>query len=236
MSVASAALALREPVLPLVATIDAANLCTVKVEHRWLEGAAPNAQERCAKLCLPVADDPSKKELFLCVIDQFLDACSNERLHLLNGPSRHSKFRLALEGAAKIEWQAISANRANKTNNSFDEDVRVLLLKCFAPSSRSDQLECLRSVQKPHTVTVDELSSRLTVINRLGRLMPGSWDAVNVRNNLCTDATELKRAFFAMVPMNWRIKFAETAHDLGDANCTFAVLTCCFSLLEAVEK
>ena len=65
-----AALALREAIIPLQTTMETDSLRTVKVEHSWTEG--PNNQDQTAKMYLPVCGDPSKKELFFYVIDQFL--------------------------------------------------------------------------------------------------------------------------------------------------------------------
>ena len=97
---AVAALALREAIIPLQTTIKHDDLETVKVEHTWTTGTTDaNRRERSAKLWLPVCDDPSKKELFFYVIDQFYDAADNDRLHLSQGPDHYTKFRLVLQGS-----------------------------------------------------------------------------------------------------------------------------------------
>ena len=123
---AVAALSLREAIIPLQQSFNIEDLYTVKVEHQWEEGNP--AVSRSYKTVLPVIDDPSKKEQFFYVIDQFMDACSNDRLHLSQGPQRYNKFREVLQGSLRLSWQTISANRGNnKSTNSFDEDVRALI-------------------------------------------------------------------------------------------------------------
>ena len=50
------------------------------------------------------------------------------------------------------------------------------------------------------------------------------------------DATQYKRALFSMVPMACRIKFAETTHQLDDADYKYSQLVQYLSLQEAIEK
>ena len=232
-----AALALREAILPLQTSFEPNEITTVKVEHTWQEGNAPNQRERSAKMYLPVCDDPSKKELFFYVVDQFMDAVSNERLHLSTGPSRYSKFRVVMQGSLRLSWQTISANQANKTIATFDEDVRRLIDQYFAPSAREDQLEYLREARKPYNLSMESLAARLRVISRLGRFLPGSYDATaGVASTLYTSELQYKRALFSMVPMQWRVKFAETAHSLEDGQYSYSQLTRYMALQEAIEK
>ncbi len=237
-----AALSLREAILPLATTISTDSLVMTKVEHNWSETVNSVNRERTSKMYLPTCDDPSKKELFFYVIDQFLDAMSNDRLHLSTGPARYSKFRQVLNGTLRLSWQTLSTARANKTVDSFLDDLRDLIGQYFAPTARSDQLEYLRTAMKPYDMSVEALAARLRVISRLGRLLPGGWNPTSTQfeplisaSNVSTDL-EYKRTLFSMVPMAWRVKFAETAHDLDNANYTYAALTRYLSLQEAIEK
>ena len=120
-----AGLTLREAILPIQSTLDLENLRTTKVEHQWTTTAG---EERSAKMYLPICDDPAKKELFIYVIDQFIDAMDNNRLHLTTGPSRYSKFCQVLEGSLRIEWQMISDAQANKMADNFSIDVHALVM------------------------------------------------------------------------------------------------------------
>ena len=89
-----AALALREAIIPLQSSFKAEDLVTIKVEHTWQTGTAPDQRDRHAKMYLPTCDDPANKELFFYVLDQFMDATDNDRLHLSTGASRYSKLRV----------------------------------------------------------------------------------------------------------------------------------------------
>lgn len=234
---AIAALTLRDPILPLVSTFQPEDLTKVKVENRWDMNVAAGQVPKYAKHYLPVCDDPSKKELFIHVINEFLDACDDSRLHLSTGPLRYNKFRQVLEGSLRVEWQSLSDDRttANQTTVTFAEDLRTLLLRHFTASSREDQLEYLRGATKPYSMSVAALSARLSVISFLGRLLPGSWTP-GAQTHLYTTEEAKKRALFNMMPMAWRIKFAETTHNLDDVNYSYAEFTRYMGLLEAVDK
>ena len=237
-----AGLSLSEAIIPLKQSFETENLRTTKVEHRWITNAGgPNQREHSSKMYLPVCDDPSNKELFLYVIDQFLDAADTVRLHLTTGDSRYNKFRQVLDGSLRLDWQNLSTARANKSLDTFIEDVHALIMLYFPSSSRMDQFAYLTKATKPFNMTVNEVSARLTVIGRLGRLLPGSWTAANhAQMNPIFSTTdgdlEKKRTLFHIMPMAWRIKFAETAHRLDDANYTYANLTQYMALQESIEK
>jgi hypothetical protein len=82
-----AGLSLREPILPLKQSFNPKDLCTTKVEWEWTTGMGDNTWNKTAKIYLPICDNPSNKELFLYVIDQFIDSAAESRLHLMTGPS-----------------------------------------------------------------------------------------------------------------------------------------------------
>ena len=144
--------------LPLTPSFRPEELRTVKVEHKWTTGNPP--QDRYAKMYLPVCDDPSNKEVFLYVIDQFLDAAHTDRLHLTTGAQRYTKFRSILGGDLRIAWQEISDATANKSVDTFQTDLDLLIGRYFTPTSYFDQLEYLRTVTKPYQQSCEELALR----------------------------------------------------------------------------
>ena len=140
-------LTLRNGIIPLVSSFDVSSLQTTKVEHKWTTGNAPNTTDHYSKLYLPVVNDPSDKELFLYVIDQFMDASHNDRLHLSTGTSLYTKFRQVLGGDLRIRWQTLSDAQANKTTGTFATDLTAFIAKYLPPSAFEDQeayyLTCL---------------------------------------------------------------------------------------------
>ena len=71
-------------------------------------GNGTNAVKNYYKMYLPTCNDRSNKELFLCIVDQFLDAMHNDQLHLSTGALRHTKFWDVIGGNLRIFWQEIS--------------------------------------------------------------------------------------------------------------------------------
>lgn len=224
-------LTLKNPIVPLAASVDYAYLQTVKVEHSWTTGVGPNERTRSAKHYLPVVNDPSNKELMLYVVDQFYDAADNERLHLSTGTARYTKFRNVLGGDLRIRWQAISAATPNKTLDTFDLDVGVFMSMYLAPSSFEDQKEYLRVATKPYTMDCDTLASRLRVVSSLCKRLPGSNG-----EELFTSEVAFKRAFFALMPTAWRIKFAESGQVLDAAAYGYTDLVRFMAVQEAISK
>ena len=184
------AVALEAAVIPLQPSFCPEDLRAAKIEHSWTT-TGNNPEEKCSKMCLPVCDDPSQKEVFLHVIDAFLDAAHNDRLHLAVGSDRHNKFRQVLGGSLRISWQAISGARQNKTVDTFDEDLRELVAKCLAPAARADQLNCLAAANEPFEVDCEALGARFEVMSRLGRLLPSSHVA-GVDLHLWADTEAMK--------------------------------------------
>ena len=228
------AVTLREAILPLVPTFRPEDLRTTKVENRW---TPQNQNERYAKMYLPVCDDPSHKEVFLYVIDQFLDAAHNDRLHLSTGPVRYTKFRDVLGGDLRIVWQQISDAQAAKSIDTFATDLDDLIGRYLAPTSYFDQLEYLRSATKPYNQTCEELASRLRVMSRLGQYLPGSrLVPAGGRSELILTDDALKRTFFNLMPMQWKIKFAESGQVLTGNTYTYQNLVRFMSVQEALSK
>ena len=222
-------LTLRDPILPLVSTIDYEHLSTTKVENKW---TTTTGGTETAKLFLPVLMDSSNKELFLYVIDQYADACAADRLNLHTGVLRYSKFRLVVNGDVRIAWQRLADRRtAGVTLDSFNEDLIALVELYFSPSSFEDQREYLRSATKPFAVTCEELHSRLRFINRLSRYLPGSGNDELFQNELA-----IKRAYFQMMPNPWRLKFVESGQTLEGNTYTVMSLVRFMAVQEVISK
>ena len=232
----SAALTLKDPIIPLICSFDTSQLRTTKVENEWTVGTGTRAKDKYTKMYLPVCDDPSNKELFLYVVDAFIDAAAAERLHLTTGNELYNKFRQVVGGALRIAWVVISDARANKDVDTFMEDLMSLIGKYLAPSAFEDQLAYLRSTEKPYSLDCEALGARLEVISRLGRLLPGAPEVNGQRRHLFPDESALKRAYFAMVRGDWKVKFVSSAHDLDDVNFSYQRLVRFMSTQETISK
>ena len=225
-----AVLTLKEAIIPIVPSFNPEDLRTIKVENKWTSAG----NDQYAKMYLPVCSDPSQKELFLYVINQFIDAAHPDRLHLTVGTTRYMKFRSVLDGDLRLTWQELSEARANKTIETFNEDLRTFVGIYLQPTSYEDQLEYMRTATKPFSMSCDALGARLRVISQLGQYLPGSYDGMN-RRGLYVDMNALKRAYFVLMPSAWRVKFAESGHVL-DGDYNYQNLVRFMSVQELVSK
>ena len=224
---AISALTLKEPILPISSAIDFNHLTTIKVEHKW----TTNNNTEQAKIILPVLNDSSNKEMFLYVIDQFIDAAHNDRLHLSTGNSRYTKFRSVINGDVRMSWQQLSDARNNKTVDSFREDVTALIALYFSPSSYEDQREYMRSASKPLSMSCEALHGRLRLISQLSVYLPGS----NNVQLLATDQS-FKRQYFQLMPNAWKLKFIESGQTLEGDTYTVMSLVRFMAVQEAISK
>ena len=84
-------------------------------------------KSRCICQC---AMTLTRRNLFFYVIDQFLDAQSDDRLHLSMGESWYTKFWVVLKGSLHLVCQNISATYGNKTL-SQDSDNNGCFNSCL---------------------------------------------------------------------------------------------------------
>ena len=78
MSASLATVTLCNAIVPVFPSFRTENLRAMKVECSWTTGDGTNAADHSYNMCLPTCDDPSNKELLLCIIDQFLDAAHDD--------------------------------------------------------------------------------------------------------------------------------------------------------------
>lgn len=223
-----AVLTLKEPIIPLVTTFDPESIRNVKLTHYWTSAGGEN---RSSKMYLPKAADSSNHELLIYVIDQFIDACHNDRLHLSTGVQRYTKFREVIGGDLRVEWQRISDAQANKTTDWFRSDLTNLLEVYLSTTAFEDQREYLRASTKPYEMSCEALASRLRIVSTLSKYLPGSGN----QELLPTDDAK-KRAYFMLMPMSWRVKFAESGHVLDGNTYSLTSLTRFMGVQQALSK
>jgi hypothetical protein len=127
-------------------------------------------------------------------------------------------------------WNALSDGRATKTIDSFAEDLTTFISFYLSPTSFEDQREYLRSATKPFAMSCELLGSRLRMINNLSKWLPGSNATLLYQSD-----DMLKRAYFALVPTPWRIKFVETGNVL-DGTYTMIALIRFMAVQESLSK
>ena len=114
------------------------------------------------------------------------------------------------------------------------EDLYAFVDQFFTPTAQDDHLEYLHNASKPFW---NDYISVLRVVSHLGLLLPGSYNTNNqVYLPLYCLETEYKQAPFRLMPMAWRIKFAESAYELDNNKYSYSQLTSYLSLQEAIKK
>jgi hypothetical protein len=198
-----AAVDLKEPIIPMVSSFNYDEVRTVKISHSWNDGT----NDVTFKMELPVCTSVEHKELILYVIDAFVDGRHATKLNLEN-VALYQKFPMVLGGDLRIQWTSIASARAtanDQTTLHWVEDVESLIAYYFPESSALDQKEYMRAYTKPFNVSVESLGSRVRIVSRLGRWLPGSEN-----RHLFPTNDELKRIFYMMMPESWRVKFVES--------------------------
>ena len=160
---------LTEVIIPIVPAFCPKDIRTAKVENRWQTGTdLASMVDHCSKMFLPVCDNTSNKELFLCIVDQFLNAAHDDHLHLDNGGDHCTKFRCILGGDLCIVWQGISDAQATKMVDNFMLNIDALVVLCLQPMANFDQIAHVCASTKPHCQSCEELTSCLRIMSHLG--------------------------------------------------------------------
>jgi hypothetical protein len=133
-----------------------------------------------------------------------------------------------------ISWQAILDIQPNKMVADFQADVLALIEECMKPVSHEDQMAHVSAVAKPFTAECGALGACLKVINRICCWLPGSLDDNGA--GLHNDDKGLKRCFFQMMPVAWKVEFAKRGHTLRGAGHTYPNLVCHMLVQEAISK
>ena len=151
------AVTLAKMIISIVPAFCPEDVHTVKVENKGQTGAdLVDMVDHCHKMCLPVCDDSSNKELLLCVVDQFLEATHDHCLHLNHSSDCCTKFCSILGGNLCVVSQGISDAQAAKMVDNFMLNVDTLIAWCLQPTACFDQIECDKMHTKTRARTMEE--------------------------------------------------------------------------------
>ncbi len=213
----TAALALRDPAMPIIRGFEYTDLAMAKLEHEFPDGAGGAAARKAR---LPAVQDATSKERLVYATGQCIQAPGNTRLNLADA-DLYSKFRGALAGGVLLQWQVAIQPRAvaNRTAANFAAGIRTLITYFAGTTAFHDQKEYLDTVAKPFKLAVSDTSSRLRAINALTGYLPGAPAGGNA--TVYNTEVEFKRAFLRMMPQQWKIQFALIGHDAENATYGF---------------
>ncbi len=231
----AAAVAFKDPVLPMTQGVPLDDYPTTKLRHNWQDNQNQWLSRQHYFLSLNSSADP---EAILQVVHYYTSHIGPEALALQNPIEMYTFFKYCLQGDLRLEWSSISEARPDnqKTEDTFHEDLREWLTNFFDDTAFEDQREYLISFKKPYKTTCLALIGRLKVVNELSRYLPGS-PVVNQRGSkLFADDTALKRAFFRMMPTDWQTQFAVSGFVIDDANYSLKRLVRFFSMHERLAN
>lgn len=221
------ALALGDPLIPLVSEIDPESEVTVIVAHTVNTGTAAVPVMEKRKIELLKLDDSNVDEVeyILRVILEFQDAAGPQRFNLTNGPALYSTFRQVLSGVPRDDWDIIAANHPN-TVQGFANAIDDFIGNYIMDTDLADQRRYLDTVRKPLKFKCPLLMGRLRMLNKLLSLFPGA------NNTAPYDDQALKYLFYKMMPNAWQIEFLKSGNELSDANYTLDRLSRYFTITE----
>ena len=167
------------------------------------------ARKRDVSFC----PDSSDKERLLCAIDEYLENSPDNILHI-HDADRYKNFRQIIGGSMKPAWtQIVSEDRPNpaqRTDDNFPVDVRTFVRR-NCPSNAADLFKTYLAdpkTVKPHDFDCYETCSRLELLNKLSRFLPGAGGDPIFNADLA-----FCNAFFQLMLDPWQLKFTENGNS-----------------------
>ena len=217
---------LKTPPILLQAHILFEDYSTVSLTHTYEH---PVGTEHRQKEDLVFAPDPSDAERILHVLDEFTQACADDRLHIDNG-ARYMHLSRVLGGSLCSSWYNIRHNIAttDRTNSNWNGYLWEFT-RTFLPSNATKlQADYLKTAKKPLNMNIYHLSARLDEINMLSKLLPGSNG-----NRLMNDDTD-KNALYDVCLDQWQKAFDASSNSLDDNAYTYGHL-CNFVEMQCIH-
>ena len=165
---------------------------------------------------VPFCPNSSDKERLLRVIDEYLETCPDNILHI-HDADRYENFRQIIGGSMKTAWtQIVSEDRPNpaqRTDHNFLIDVRTFDRR-HCPSNAADLFKTYLAdpkTVKPHDFDCYKTRSRLELLNKLSRFLPGAGGDPIFNTDL-----SLRNVFFQLMLDPWQLKFTENGNSTED--------------------
>eukprot|EP00526_Cylindrotheca_closterium_P013956 CAMPEP_0113605192 /NCGR_PEP_ID=MMETSP0017_2-20120614/2194_1 /TAXON_ID=2856 /ORGANISM="Cylindrotheca closterium" /LENGTH=340 /DNA_ID=CAMNT_0000513661 /DNA_START=48 /DNA_END=1070 /DNA_ORIENTATION=- /assembly_acc=CAM_ASM_000147 len=189
--------------LPSIIALNAKARKPSELTHvKFTRKTTTNGVEDYTQVYLPkLPDDCNSLETF-----DFLKKFENGRrdLQWTTGPKLFSNMLTLLSECTDAEdtWEDLTAQSATETVATFTVAFTGFKSAMLSELRHDDQLEYLRTISKPDTMTVRAFLQRLKTLNSLAKRFP---DAPATNSGL-TDM-ELKRCFHHGMPKKWRDNF-----------------------------
>jgi len=230
----TAGLTLGDPPIKLIPSYKEEDLPYVDLTHSFnvQGGGTEKRKARLLKLTESVgtADFP---ELLCRLMIEFEDAAGHERLRLTSGPLLYAKFRECLGPTLKTIFDGIR-NGQPQTIAGFHAALREFIRRYIPATAAMDQVQYLRTTQKPYSMSVMDLGLRLRLINQYSAWFTGQNGQVLFPE--AHNDRALKETLFPMMKMSWRISFFRTGREVTDDTLSFDDLVRTMQLQQATHN
>ena len=200
------------------------HLYTVKLE-RYVTVANDNVRRRAA---CPIITNETDPEMACKVYEEFVDICTEHRLHLNTGVLKFEFFRQCLNGQARAHWDTIVAGLAGANDDAaFTQAITQWFSKYFEATAYHDQKQYFLSATKAYSMSVKETATRLECICRYMTYMPGYTAGTEVYSPV-----EKKMTLYRLMRNNWKTNFDASGNDITSPAYTWDNLIYYFSAQE----
>jgi len=157
-----------------------------------------NTEEYLSQYVYKLPEDYNALECF-----SFFKGVDNARTYLgwTTGPKLFTNFRMLLSDCpiAEDTFESEAAQSATETVATFNVAYAGFKSAMLTELRHDDQLEYMRTLQKPSSLTVREFLQRLKTLNSLSKRFP---DAPQGQSGL--NDSDLKRCFHNAMPATWQ--------------------------------
>ena len=164
------------------------------------------------KCDVPFCLDSSDKEHLLHVIDEYLENCPDNILHI-HDADHYENFRQIIGSSMKAAWTQIvneDPNPAQCTDDNFLVDVRTFVCR-HCPSNSADLFKTYLAdpkTIKPHDFDCYKTHSRLELLNKLSCFLPSAGSDPVFNTDLA-----IRNVFFQLMLDPWQLKFTENGNS-----------------------
>ena len=201
--------------IPLLSFEDYTTVC-ITYTHMVAAITAPLAvpsYDVTRKCDVPFCPDSSDKERLLRVIDEYLENCPDNILHI-HDADRYENFRQIIRDSMKAAWtQIVNVDRNNPaqhTDHNFLIDVHTFVRR-HCPSNSADLFKTYLAdpkTVKPHDFDCYKTRSRLELLNKLSHFLPSARGDPIFNTDLAN-----RNTFFQLMLDPWQPRFTENGNS-----------------------
>ena len=176
------------------------------------------------KYNVPLVLTQDAKTLCRCILE-FIDVSAVQRLSLTTGPLHFTFFRQCLTGTMRDSMDIVAA-APPQTVNGHQAALMAFIAEVIRATDLADQSHYLETSKKPYKMNCATLAARLSMINKMMSLFPGS------NGQMPLQAVDVKKLYYQMMPVHWQRAFLNTGQVITNPNYTLLDLQWFMTLQE----